>query len=533
MAENSTTDAGRQRRLASALALLALVGLLAAQILAILHLNGGRFVYTLDDAYIQLAMAEGIAAGTYGINGGETAAASSSIAYPFLLAPLARTGVAEWLPLGICVAAAVATVLAFVALAFTSFGFARRPVGGLFAAALAILLMLSTNLVGLALSGMEHSLQVLLTALAVLGVARLLTRRVCPPWLPIVLAAGPLVRYENLALSLPLLALLAWRGYWRQAAIAVLGMALVIGGFTAFLHSEDLGPLPASVMIKSTVAGGGGVMAVPKMMARNLKNNLSKRQGAVLGLAALLLAAASFGPRGDSMPFDERLFGGALAAAGGAHLAFGELGSYSRYEIYAWVALLLGGVFLGRRFWGSAWGKGRAWHALAACGPVLLLAALPYVLVLETIPGAASNIYEQQHQMHRFVVDHYRGPVAVNDIGWVAFRNDGYVLDLWGLASREAAEARARGGDVAWMEDLAAAHGVGLIMIYDLWFPEHPPGWTRVGTLRLSRERVSSAGADVAFYVRGDAARAKLEAALPAFVDQLPAGVAFLRAPGG
>ena len=45
----------------------------------------GGFEYPLDDVYIHLAMAEGIAQGTYGVNPGEAASASSSALWPLLI----------------------------------------------------------------------------------------------------------------------------------------------------------------------------------------------------------------------------------------------------------------------------------------------------------------------------------------------------------------------------------------------------------------------------------------------------------------
>src|SRR5206468_280902 len=73
-------------------------------------------------------------------------------------------------------------------------------------------LILAANLVGLAFTGMEHSLQVLLSVALVAGLIEETTTARVPSWLPAAIVAGPLVRYENLALSLPALALLACRG---------------------------------------------------------------------------------------------------------------------------------------------------------------------------------------------------------------------------------------------------------------------------------------------------------------------------------
>ncbi|MBN2327748.1 MAG: hypothetical protein JXR73_11395 [Candidatus Omnitrophica bacterium] len=57
----------------------------------ILVMNHGVFCYTLDDAYIHLALSENIIHGHYGINPGECSSPSSSILWPFLLAPWALT----------------------------------------------------------------------------------------------------------------------------------------------------------------------------------------------------------------------------------------------------------------------------------------------------------------------------------------------------------------------------------------------------------------------------------------------------------
>ena len=54
----------------------------------ILVRNGGHLTYPLDAPYTQLALAEQIARGHYGLNPGEPSSPSSSIAWPFLLAAL-------------------------------------------------------------------------------------------------------------------------------------------------------------------------------------------------------------------------------------------------------------------------------------------------------------------------------------------------------------------------------------------------------------------------------------------------------------
>ena len=89
------------RKLAFPLAFAA-IGLAVVVLFAgILKINNGTFVYTLDDPYIHLALAEKIAQGHYGINSGEASAPSSSIVWPFLLAPGARPAWGTYLPLAL------------------------------------------------------------------------------------------------------------------------------------------------------------------------------------------------------------------------------------------------------------------------------------------------------------------------------------------------------------------------------------------------------------------------------------------------
>ncbi len=82
---------------------------------------------------------------------------------------------------------------------------------------------------------------------------------------------------------------------------------------------------------------------------------------------------------------------------------------------------------------------------IAACGVITLGLGREFVYPTLATPLAMNNLYERQYQMGRFARDHWRAPVAVNDPGWVSYRNPNYVLDLGGLASLEARRSRAMG----------------------------------------------------------------------------------------
>jgi hypothetical protein len=132
---------------------------------AIVALSDGEFGYSLDDPYIHLALAEGIRRGEYGINPGEFASPSSSVLWPFLLVPFQTTALAQIAPLLINLLATAGAVLALqqvlqrVARPSTRLEALMRA-GGI------TLLSACLNLVPLALTGMEHSLQVLVVLTA-------------------------------------------------------------------------------------------------------------------------------------------------------------------------------------------------------------------------------------------------------------------------------------------------------------------------------------------------------------------------------
>jgi hypothetical protein len=153
------------------------------------------------------------------------------------------------------------------------------------------------------------------------------------------------------------------------------------------------------------------------------------------------------------------------------------------------------------------------------------MAAFPYWHALYTLPVASNNIYEQQYQMHRFATEYVRGPVAVNDVGWVSYKNPAYVLDLWGIASRRALRARQAAKSGEWMEQQTRETGAQVAMIYDSWFPRRPPSWTVLAHLNLSRKVVSAGKRTVTFYATDPSAQSRMLSLLHEFSRTLPAGV--------
>lgn len=482
---------------------------------------GGKFIYSLDDPYIHLALAEQIASGTYGINPGEAASPSSSAVWPFLLVPFSRLAVFELIPLALNLAIGAATLYVYTKTA----GLALRGLPPLLASAasawIAILLIPATNLVGLAFTGMEHTLQVFFCSAIVFGLGAALQNGKPPCWLVYALAAAPWVRYECLAVAIPAAAVLLARGHWRTALAGLAGGAAGLAIFSLFLHTQGLAWLPASVLVKSRlVAPGGEVGGLFNSLLEHLRANLNHPRGEELAYASLGLALVLLFCRGKRLI---ALFG---FLAAWMHLAAGQFGWWDRYEVYIATTLLLTWLVIGSAFLVWLFRRLPAVLVLLALVPLALPTGIRYTKNFQRTPIAAANIYEQQYQMHRFTVDYLRAPVAVNDLGWVAFQNPDYVLDLWGLASLEALQLRtSSGGDPAWMDDLSRARGVRVAMVYDTWLGRIPRTWTRVARLHLGKPQASAGGDKVTFYVLEPEQVQPVIHLLEAFEKTLPPGV--------
>jgi hypothetical protein len=502
-------------------ALVFLAALIGAELATLMVLNHGTLTYTLDDAYIHLALAEHISHGHYGINATEFSAPSSSILWPFILAPAARFELGLYAPLVLNIAFAVATLYVFVRMATLAIG--ERFPGVI--AVVSIALVLATNTVGLVFIGLEHSLQLLITALIALGLALDSSSGALPGWLPLAIVAGPLVRYESAAVSLVALTYLFCRGRYRLSIALGLIIALSLGAFSVFLVALGLGPLPTSILAKTAAVGTGGQLGG---FALHLRESVTNDRGTYLMVCALfLLAYAAFGTHSR-----KRLLALVAPLAIALHMVVGQYGWYNRYEVYVWAFAVLLLLFL---YGGSLCGllespnaRVNAFKIAAASLFITALVCYRYVVSLASLPIASNNIYEQQCQMRRFAVDYYRAPVAVNDLGYVAWHNDHYVLDLFGLGSRRALAFRFSRPDSQWMDDLTRANGVGLVMIYDTWVNQGVPhSWIEVGELNLGRLPVT-AERTVKFYVLNEPARQVALAALARFSVTLPADVEFV-----
>ena len=493
--------------LLSAALFLLLAFLSLALILAKTH---GHFTYCLDDPYIHLALAERLRHGLYGLNTGEAASPSSSILWPLFLVPFSGTAFMPWVPLVINLICGTATAWLLGVLAIW---ISSDPNGsatpGRRTNLLAILFVFGFNLVGLAFTGLEHSLQILLCVACALGVVRVMRGDRVPPWVLVAAVLLPSIRYEGLLITVGLAIALIGVRAWRTAIGITLASAVIPAGFSVFLHRIGLPWFPLSVLVKSSFK-----LADPSSPFRRVAHLLLQvvrhsvydieRLPQILitvALGALLwkhrhtrslrfaLAAAAFvsavqvvlGPSGwfyryeiYALAFTVPVLVATLALPGTAHMRESNLGTRSRQSLDMTSPTLRSGA-----------------HPQPITVPAVALIAVAvlaaiYVVPLVSVPHAALGIYEQQGQLGRLTGNFYHAPVAVNDLGLVAFHRtpDQYTLDLYGLGSYEAFRTKEMDRSPAWLDAITREHHVGLVAIYPEWFLRGvPTSWTAVAKL--------------------------------------------------
>ncbi|MET0391091.1 MAG: hypothetical protein ABW321_34280 [Polyangiales bacterium] len=515
---------------------LATVGLIT---LAVTRVNAGVFVYTLDDAYIHLALARWIRVGHYGINAHELASPSSSVLWPFLLAPFAASPYGEYAPLLINSVLGLLTlwVIADLVTAVVSHTPLARP--ALLSAGLTILLVLTSNTLGLVFLGMEHSLQLLCACLVARGLVRFGAsgRYDLATWAAVIVA--PLVRYESLGLSGAFVVFLVLQGRRRAAALTACGFMLPLAGFSLWLLHIGQKALPASILVKSRSADEGLLAGAWSQLIDGLTMEVRGPLVAACGLG--FLATATLARDGLL-----RRIAAVSCLAVGLHLLVGRYGWFNRYEAYLWgyawlLCVALGWPAVARRIDAGEWPP---WRVATLTGLVFVTLGAVYIRGVWLTPEASNNIYGQQYQMRRFARA-WAAPIAVNDLGLVAYGSDQYVLDLWGLASLDALAARKqfeRDDDItrppeqdgpSWLARWTDERGVELVMIYDAWFGRAiPRGWKPLGDLYYLGNQITAAEAKVSFYATTEAAHARATELLRGWQAGLPESAGFVFASG-
>jgi hypothetical protein len=515
---------------------LAVVVFLAVLVVTCASIAGenGAFTYSLDDAYIHLAMAETLAEhGTWGIEPGVFESASSAPAWTAALAASTALPVDNaWLPLLLNAFGGVLLLLALIRASGANDVVGRAVVG--------IVAVFALALVPSSILGMETLLHAAAVAWFVLLVTDVAAGRRTPPWW-VSAAVGALLvtlRLESafLVAGAGLGLLLLGRGSWRErlrmpAALAG-GAAAALGAIAALNLAFGQFPLPTPVVAKSRVLEDGDSALLrplrdPGGAIEILGRNVSSNPRLLWAVAACLVVVA--------LPLD-RLRAVRVAAVTVLVAFVGQSWygyTFNRYGEYLVAGgAVVAGLAVARLLTGrDEVAAGPRWLPWVAAVGVLALGQLP---VLGQIADAPSSVHRQQEQMARFIEQHYEGrAVALNDLGFIAWRHDGPILDLLGLGTAEMTELRRASAPEDLVPDQleaeAAERGVEVVVVYpdrDKFFPNGlPASWEPVEEWCLVGSIGVAGGRCVTWFATADGDAAELATALDEYRPRLPAGV--------
>lgn len=498
----------------------ATLGIVLILYIAILMITGGHFVYSLDDPYISLALAENLAHfGHYGVNLQEYASPSSSILFPFLLVPFYWLRIAAYGPLIINTISACGSVLLL-------FRFLSRtvPLAAGIRALASVGIFFLVGGFSLIFIGLEHSLHLLdtlavfylLSSIIADSLEGVQTKQIVWAALFVTLVVQPFIRLEGLAIvvaaSIILLALHHRSFVFASFAAIFAGL----GVYGAAMKSLGLPVLPSSVLAKESVLTTSTAavhlkdyfMSMVSAIQHTFLANLADATSFGIIFLVLLISLTPFAKKS----LRERKVMYAMGVGGITvtvlHLAFGAVGSFARYESYAVLWMVCTALYLHRDFLISRIAdlSIRWWQVgILALSLVFLFRPFSIEPFLKT-PAAAQSMYLQPYQMHRLVTDFLKSPIAVNDLGWVSFENDEYVLDLFGLGSEEA-RIGYRTKDPNYIDRLTSNHDVHVALLSDWFISEAsnflPNTWRKIGSLQLDVPLVTAGSSKVGIYVFG------------------------------
>ena len=468
-----------------------LLGLiLLIQGIAIYLFNDGKLVYNLDDPYIHLSLARNIAHGHYGINLIEPSAPSSSILWPFILAIFARLPLFEYMPLILNIVFG-GGILYFV----------HKTINLIFQNTLSIakktffisLFIIIGSITPLIWSGMEHLLQILLAVIILYHLLDLEINNRFNRSLLVAVIINALVRYENLAICIPVLLFIYLKGH-RQAALISLVLTIApLVAFSYFLHRIGLGYLPTSVIIKG--AHFSNQTSIEVFFFNIWISMQSKTWYFLVGVVILLALKLR--------QKTHKLFILIVISSIVLQLLLGtNFGLYYRYETYIIVYAILAFLYLYKENIPNLINSTRKYLMVSIALISFIGVYFNYRYDIIYTPMMSSSIYLQQYQMAIFTSKYYNKNVGVNDLGLVAYMNNNYTLDLFGLSNIDVIDYR-KNQIPGWMNIMSDRYNVDLIMIYNEWFVKYRPSeWIKIGELRLNLRISSAAHKDVDFYVR-------------------------------
>jgi hypothetical protein len=500
--------------------------------------TNGTFMYPVDDTFIHLAIAKNFAFhGVWGISAHEFASASSSILYPLILTLILKiVGLHTIIPFFVNLIAAILLLIVV-----------RRwlqrqeisPAGQLWVLAG---LIFFTPLPILAMSGMEHTIQLLFCFLFIWSFSDSVSKLVASeekewtfPW-PVFIYAFllTLTRYEGMTIiGIACLILAAYKRWWLAFQLGFAGFLpiLVFGIISLYMGSYFI---PNSVLLKS----GAPPLTVDGILTYFTDTWFEKLSSSGVGYNMIGTQRLLFILPITYLVFSEHIRKALtyryiliiLMAATLLHLSVAGIVRFPRYEAYlvGCSSIVIGSLIVkyGKQVLAGPVGKA-GWVAYGV--GILLIYPLFFrsTSAFTNVDTQSQNIYGQQYQMGRFMHNYYYDvPVAFNDIGAVSMMTQGKNVDFWGLGNFDVTMSIKKnyyGPD--FLNWLSQKDSVKVAVLFERYFPPQLLyQWDKVASWQVPNN-IICADDSVSFYAVDKGAGAALRKHLHDYESSLPHGV--------
>lgn len=511
-------------------------GLLTAVLMVVaMQKTNGHFGYPLDDTYIHMAMAKNFALyDSWGINQDVFSSTTSSPLWTLLIAITYMIfGINDWVPFLLSLILSSLTI-------YSCYWILRDHTNSLRLLLLLILLLLLVPLPIMALTGMEHSLQGLVTLLLLYLSSKYVSKNefAFKPSLILIMLANltTFTRYEGIfvVFAIALLLVLKKR-FWESIVFVASSLSFVtIYGFISIANDGYF--LPNSVLLKGNTESLTTLEGAVSFFGRTLSNLQLSPHVAILLVTNLILYLWLR----RSLDDQEKSFLVLSVIMTFAHMAFASVGWFFRYEAYIVLILTvilissLNKYVLHQLFQTENSENETLADKLYYYGAILGLTFLFLIplamrtgLAFQQYPFAVTNIYEQQYQMGLFLREYYPEQcVAANDIGAINYLAEICTTDLYGLANMEVLKLKQDGSYTkSDIRQLTSRNEVQIAVIYNSWFEgQIPDDWVEIGQWQIA-DNVICASDVVSFYATNDAQQEYLTSSLLDFSDSLPPSI--------
>jgi hypothetical protein len=498
--------------------------------LKVLKYTNGVFMYPFDDTFIHLQIAKNLVHGHWGINN-NFASASSSLLYTVILTIFRFVSESTVIPFIINCLAGIAVIW------FLHSWLSKHEISSIAQGGIMLLAVFITPLALMIVTGMEHTIQCLLSFIFIFYFSDWLessidnTAAKIPISIYITAALAASIRYEGLFLiAIACVMLLYYKNIKQAFLLGFVGvLPVVIFGIFSLMKGSYF--LPNSVLVKSESFSYTGLTGI---ISNILFEKLTYARNGLAALATqrwlVILPLLYLGFKKYIRPSYAFIII-FLVVATVLQLSLASTGYLYRYEAYLFFNSTVITTVLFYKY-----GK-QAFDDWKLAGFKIILLVLVFFLffpialrstsALEKSVQACKNIYDQQYQMARFSKNNYfNSAIAANDIGAVSYFTNASIVDLWGLATIEVTRSKKQKyWTPQFLDSLSRSRNVKVAMIYDSWFSDTLTSkWRKVATWKIQNNVIC--GDDiVSFYALDNTEYLNLYNKLKAYEPGLPPSV--------